>query len=110
MAGAKGKSGGPRANAGGARPGAGRKPAKSRKTRASAYDTADPDEFLRAVMQDRNAEFKDRMAAALALKKTGKSAGPMGKKEQLAAAAEGLVQRSLAPARAPTRPRLVAIK
>lgn len=110
MAGVKGKSGGPRANAGGVRPGAGRKPSKPKKSKAKAYQTTDPDEFLRALMADPNADFKDRMAAAMALKKTGKEAGPVGKREQSQQAAQALVSRSLAPSAPPTRPRLVAVK
>ncbi|WP_190238636.1 hypothetical protein [Marilutibacter maris] len=94
MAGVKGRSGGARA-------GAGRKPAKPRKTRAKGYLTDDPDDFLRAVMRDQNADFKDRMAAALALKKSGKAGVPAGKKEQAAAKAkETMGQCSLAPVRA----------
>lgn len=98
MAGAKGRSGGARA-------GAGRKPPKARKTKAKAYQTDDPDDFLRALMKDTGADFKDRLAAALALKKTGKAAGALGKKEQQKADAEGVVRRSLAPVAAPTRAR-----
>lgn len=100
MAGVKGRSGGARA-------GAGRKPAKPRKTSAKAYKTDDPDEFLRALMQDPRADFKDRMAAALALKKTGKGAAPSGKREQQAAVAQGIVSRSLAPTPPPVRGRAV---
>lgn len=104
MAGVKGRSGG-------VREGAGRKPTKPRKTRAKGYQTDDPDDFLRAVMRDANADFKDRMAAALALKKTGKPGLPQGKKEQAAAKAkETMGQRSLAPVPPPMRPRLVAVK
>lgn len=107
MAGKPGMKGG-----GGARPGAGRKPAPPKKCRAKAYQTDDPDQFLKAVMADPNADFKDRMAAALALKKTGKGGVPSGKREQQQAAANAIVQRNLAPAAAPTRarPKLVAVK
>lgn len=106
MAGKPGMKGG-----GGVRAGAGRKPAKPRKRTAKAYQTTDPDEFLRAVMADPNADFKDRMAAAFALKKSGKT-GPQGKKEQQQAAANAIVERNLAPVSAPTkaRPKLVAVK
>lgn len=103
MAGVKGRSGG-------AREGAGRKPKPPRTTRAKAYQTDDPDEFLRALMRDPKADFKDRMAAALALKKSGKGGPSPGKREQLAADAQGVVQRSLAPDAPPSRPRLVAVK
>ena len=110
MAGVKGKSGGARPNTGGARPGAGRKPAKQRKTTAKAYETGDPDEFLKAVMTDSRADFKDRMTAALALKKMGKGGPAMGKKDQQKQAAQDIVTRDLAPAKAPSRPRLVSVK
>lgn len=105
MAGVKGRSGG-------ARPNAGRKPAKPVKKRGKAYQTQDPDDFLRAVMADPGADFKDRMAAALALKKTSKANAPQGKKAQQKEAAEALVTRSLAPVPAPSvgRPKLVAVK
>jgi len=111
MAGAKGRSGGARPNTGGARDGAGRKPMKPRKTKAKGYQTDDPDEFLRALMRDPGADFKDRLAAALALKKSGKGGVPLGKKELAAAKAkETMGGRSLAPSAPPTRPRLVAVK
>lgn len=104
MAGAKGRSGGVRA-------GAGRKPAKPRKTRAKQYQTEDPDAFLKAVMADPKADFKDRMAAALALKKIGKGgSAPVGKKAEELEAARAIVRRDLAPAPPPTRPKLVAVK
>ena len=104
MAGVKGRSGG-------ARDGAGRKPAKPRKTKAKAYQTDDPDEFLRALMKDPKADFRDRMAAALALKKTGKAGASLGKREQAAVKAkETMGARSLAPMPPPSRPRLVAVK
>lgn len=98
MAGVKGRSGG-------AREGSGRKPAKPRKSKAKAYQTDDPDDFLRALMKDPKADFKDRMAAALALKKTTKGSGPSGKREQTLADAQGVIRRSLAPTAPPSRPR-----
>lgn len=112
MAGMKGRSGGPRENAGGARPGAGRKPEKARIRTAKALQTDDPDDFLRAVMRDPKSDFKDRMAAALALKKTDKGASPLGKRQQQQAAAQAVVDRSLAPVRAPSvsRPKLAVVK
>lgn len=103
MAGVKGRSGG-------ARPGSGPKPKPARKSKAKAYQTEDPDEFLRAVMKDSRADFKDRMSAALALKKMGKSGVPLGKKEQRQQAAQAVVSRDLAPSAAPSRPRLVSVK
>lgn len=112
MAGVKGRSGGPRENSGGARPGSGKKAAPPKVRRAKALQTDDPDEFLRAVMRDPTSDFKDRMAAALALKKGGKAGAPNGKREQQQAAANAIVQRNLAPVAAPTRgrPKLVAVK
>ncbi len=109
MAGVKGKSGGARANSGGARPGSGPKPKKARKTKAKAYQTEDPDEFLKAVMRDNRADFKDRMAAALALKKMGKGVQALGKKDQQQQAARDIVTRDLSPAPAPSRPRLTVV-
>lgn len=109
MAGVKGKSGGARANTGGARPGAGRKPAKARKTKAKAYQTEDPDAFLKAVMADSRADFKDRLMAALALKKMGVGGVAIGKKEQQQQAARDIVQRDLSPSSAPSRPRLTVV-
>lgn len=103
MAGAKGRSGG-------VREGAGRKPAPPKRTKAKAYQTQDPDEFLRAVMADSGADFKDRMAAALALKKSGSAGRGPGKKEQSQAAALAATRRSLAPTAPPSRPKLVAVK
>ncbi len=105
MAGMKGRSGG-------AREGAGRKPQKPRKTKAKGYKTPDPDAFLEALMQDENADFKDRLAAALALKKTSPGGRKPGVKEERQARAEAVVTRSLAPAPAPSaaRPKLVAVK
>jgi len=108
MAGVKGRSGG-------ARPGAGRKPAKPKHRRAKALETEDPDAFLKAVMKDSRSDFKDRMAAALALKKSGQGGAGMtiGKKGQQQAAAEAITQRNLTPLPPPSqprRPRLVSVK
>lgn len=105
MAGVKGRSGG-------ARPGSGPKPAPPTKKRSKALQTDDPDAFLRAVMKDPNVAFKDRMAAALALKKSGKGSAPVGKKQQQQDAAQAVVERSLAPVSAPTvaRPKLAIVK
>ncbi|MGV8944673.1 hypothetical protein [Thermomonas sp.] len=111
MAGVKGRSGGPRANSGGARPNSGPKRAPPKIRKGKAFQTDDPVAFMTAVMQDPMADFKDRMAAGLALMKTAK--GPAtGKKEQQQAAAQALVERDLAPVSAPSRarPKLVAVK
>lgn len=103
MAGVKGKSGGPR-------PGSGRPPAVPTHSRAKAYQTDSADEFLRALMRDPKMPMKDRMAAALALKKDGKGEAPQGKKAQQQADAEAVVQRSLAPVKAPGRGNLRVVK
>lgn len=71
MAGVKGKSGGPRANSGGARPGAGRPKAPIELIAPRAFDGrtrfANPLEFLLAVMNDASADAKIRVDAAKAL-------------------------------------------
>lgn len=103
MAGVKGMKGG-----GGARPGSGPKPAKPRKTKAKVYQTDDPDEFLRAVMRDPRADFKDRMVAALALKKSDGGTGgssSLGKRATQQRQAEGVARGELVPLAPPTRPR-----
>lgn len=98
MAGVKGRSGGPRA-------GSGRPRKEPRITSAKAYLTDDPDAFLRAVMRDSRADFADRIAAALALKKSGLPERPLGKKERQMRDARAVVCRSLAPVKAPTKAR-----
>ena len=60
MAGAKGRSGG-------ARPGAGRKPAKPVLIDSAALLTSDPKQFLTALMNDVEADIKVRADAAKAL-------------------------------------------
>ncbi len=105
MAGVKGRSGG-------AREGAGRPPAPPRQNKSKSLQTTDEDDFLRAVMSDPKADMKDRMAAALALKKGGTSTREPGKKQASQDAAEALVKqsRSLAPDPPPGRPMLRAVK
>lgn len=83
----------------------GRPPSKPRKSKAKALQTEDPDAFLRAMMADPNADLRDRMAAALALKKGGPGQAPTGKKAQQQADAKQVVTRSLAPVVAPTAAR-----
>ena len=65
MAGVKGKSGGPRANAGGARPGAGRP--KSPPELVGSTNFANPMDFLQWVMNSKAADLKIRVDAAKAL-------------------------------------------
>ena len=60
-------------------------------------------------MRDSRADFKDRMAAALALKKMGKGGAEIGKKDQQQQAARDIVTRDLAPTPAPSRPRLTVV-
>lgn len=73
MSGVKGRSGGPRANSGGARKGAGRKP-KAQPEEAnvaglpsdSTGERKDPLQFLEDVVNDPTAPLKDRIRAAVA--------------------------------------------
>lgn len=65
MAGVKGKSGGPRANAGGARPGAGRP--RKEVPPVDVQATGDPMAFLEALMDDVGADPRMRLEAAKAL-------------------------------------------
>ena len=112
MAGVKGRSGGPRANAGGARPNSGPKPKPVAKSRAKSLQTTDPDEFLAALMANPSIDIRLRLEAAMTLKKDGKGGGSAkGKREAQADAARAVVDRgrSLAPATAP-RAKLVAVK
>jgi len=65
MAGVKGKSGGPRQNSGGARPGAGRKPQEREEKLTIATNGAQtPLEFLLSVMNDNEIEDRLRIDAA----------------------------------------------
>lgn len=91
MAGVKGKSGGPRVNSGGARPGAGRKPKEPTILQLSAtYD--DPARFLAAVMNDSGTDVKIRTDAAKALMPyKHPKLGEGGKKEQKQADAKKVV-------------------
>lgn len=67
MAGAKGRSGGPRANAGGARPGAGRPPKEPPAEAPPAIsETRDPLEFLLDVMQGRTEANMMQVRSAIA--------------------------------------------
>ncbi len=126
MAGVKGRSGGPRKNAGGKRPGAGRKPkhpkpaapsaatvsspAKSDKPAepdapASAVDTTDAKLFLERVMSGQIIANDTQLRAAQALLPfQHKKLGETGKKEQRNEEAKGIVSRF-----APAPPRLAAV-
>ena len=99
MAGTKGKSGGPRANSGGARPGAGRKPKP--KPEPVITEHSDPMDFLRAVWQGQiKATAEQVRAATAALPFTHQKLGEGGKKEQRNGAAQKAASR-FAPAAPP---------
>jgi phage terminase small subunit len=87
MAGVKGRSGGPRANSGGARPGAGRK--KKEVEPLDVPERGDPKDFLLDVMNDPGAEPRARLDAAKALMPyMHPKLGEGGKKDQKAEAAK----------------------
>ena len=104
MAGVAGKSGGPRKNSGGARPGAGRKPKPPTIVQvAQSHD--DPAAFLVSVMNDAGADAKLRVDAAKALMPYKHARlGEGGKKEQRQKEAEKVAGRFSAG----VPPRLVA--
>lgn len=83
MAGVKGRSGGARPNTGGARKGAGRKPAEPVLIDSASLLTSDPKRFLTALMNDVEADIKVRADAAKALLSASiRTAEAKGKKEQ----------------------------
>lgn len=87
MAGVKGKSGGSRANTGGARPGAGRKPNPPVLLELEGTHD-DPRKFLLDVMNDRNSDARLRVDAAKSLMAyTHRRVAEVGKKadQQVAA-------------------------
>jgi phage terminase small subunit len=98
MAGVKGRSGGPRKNSGGARPGAGRKPkakpgesanTPGKDEPAPLPATDDPLAFLMAVQNHPAVDIKTRLRAAIAAaqyKHTKRGDG--GKKEEAAGRAK----------------------
>ena len=101
MAGVKGRSGGPRKNAGGARPGAGRKPKAP--TKVEARDML---ELLQDIALGKVEASPTQVRAAIAaVQYTHPKVGEGGKKERRQKEAERVGQR-FAPA-AP--PRLVAV-
>lgn len=80
--------GGPRANSGGARPGAGAK--KKPPLLVEGLDGTTYKTFLHAVMNNEKIDIKERINAAKTLANLDKKPGtnpPMGKKEQLKGAA-----------------------
>lgn len=103
MAGVKGKSGGPRKNSGGARPGAGR-PKKEKPETPAPAKADDPLKFLLGVMNDTNQDPQLRVKAAIAaVQYTHTKKGEGGKKEGKAEAAKKVAGR-FGP---PTAPKLV---
>lgn len=107
MAGVKGRSGGPRANSGGVRPGAGRKPAPKVMLDipvpvADSLAHKDPMVFLMALMNDLEADIKVRADAAKALLPFmhGKK-GEGGKKDEKAERAKKAATGKFAAAAAP---------
>lgn len=104
MAGKKGRSGGPRENSGGARPGAGRPPKEPVLNMSELLLTSDPQKFLQGVMNDQETDIKLRVDAAKALMpyQYPKKAG--GIKDQKQAAAERVVGAGkFGPGQAPMR-------
>lgn len=86
MAGKPGRSGGSRANTGGARPGAGRKPAKPTFLDIAATD--DPRIFLSRVMANDAADMRLRLEAAKALMPFTHCKAELCKKDQAQVAAK----------------------
>lgn len=87
MAGVKGRSGGPRANSGGARPGAGRKPKPPPVVTVDA--TQDALTFLLGVMNDAGAPLQQRVRAAVAAAQYQRvKAGDGGKRDAVNEAAK----------------------
>jgi phage terminase small subunit len=100
MAGVKGRSGGPRANSGGARPGAGRP--KKAPPAPLQIATDDPLKFLLGVMQDMSQDSRTRVRAAIAAAQyMHPKAGDGGKKEGKADAAKKVSAGKFAPAAPP---------
>jgi len=101
MAGVKGRSGGARANTGGARPGAGRKPKKVAPVKIE--ESADPQKFLIDLMNDPSADPRMRLDAAKALMPFMHSKPGTGKKEERAQAAKKAGAGKFAPVAPPLR-------
>jgi phage terminase small subunit len=102
MAGVKGKSGGPRQNSGGARPGAGRKPQEPPKLESDGAEDAKT--FLIGVMTDAEVDARLRIDAAKALLPyQHQKIGEAGKKEGKQAAAKVAGAGRFAPAVVPLK-------
>lgn len=95
--GPRANSGGARANSGGARAGAGRPPKEPEYLDLSKiYD--DPEEFLKAVMNDSGSDVKVRVDAGKALLR---AKADIGKKDVKASAAKVAASGKFAPSSAP---------
>lgn len=104
MAGVKGRSGGPRKNSGGVRPGAGRKPKPPPVISADLPKDDDPRIFLTALMNDPLADARLRLDAAKALLPyIAQKPGEVGKKEERAQAAKKAGRGKFAPVAPPLR-------
>lgn len=90
MAGVKGRSGGPRKNAGGARPGAGRKP-KEREAPTPVEGAADMLDLLQRIALGKiDASTVQVRAAIAAVQYTHAKVGEGGKKDRRRDAAQGV--------------------
>lgn len=88
MAGMPGRSGGPRANSGGARPGAGRKP-KPPAVAGASHPVGDPFDYLMSVVNDPGADAALRVRAAVAaVQYVHAKKGEGGKREEAQNAAQ----------------------
>lgn len=103
MAGIKGRSGGSRANTGGARSGAGRPPVAPAMLPAMPA-TSDPLEFLRQVMSNPETEARLRIGAAAAqMPYVHGKVGETGKKAEKREAAEKAASGKFASTKPPVR-------
>lgn len=100
MAGVKGRSGGPRANSGGARPGAGRKPAPAIEPELNAK--SEPLQFLLAVMRGEISPSPEQLKAATAAAQYMHAKKEGGKKDETAEKAKKAASK-FAPAAAPLK-------
>ncbi len=104
MAGKKGRSGGPRENSGGARPGAGRPHKEPVLNMSELLLTSDPQKFLQGVMNDQETDIKLRVDAAKALLPYRYPKKAAGVKDQKQAAAERVAEGGkFGPGKAPMR-------
>ena len=104
MAGVKGRSGGPRANSGGARPGAGAKPKPKPEPFVIADGEVDPLTYLLGVMRGEIVPTQEQLKAAIAAAQyVHRKVGEGGKKDERATAAKVAATGKFAPAEAPLK-------